>query len=897
MTDQRVAESDGMGSVFSATMRVANLGTRVGRSDNYKGYSYLLRRGMLSEDHFRHDGKGAWIWSLAYSEQDSRLVLLLSSQAQPGLRLQVGGWQFSLSSADVVEGRENMRLYEWDAQDLGWEVGDELDVNLVRHENRRPNVVLILADDFGWGDVSSNNPDSAMTTPNIDSIAQSGINFLDAHASAAACSPTRYSLLTGRYSWRSWMKTEVLNGYDRPLIGSDVPTLATLLSDNGYRTGIVGKWHVGLDFARLDDIEDVHRINRGIDFDGGIVDGPLDHGFDEFWGMSANHTWPVPVYLQDRGFSMVPEGTEQPAVGNMFASQILESFTDRAVSFIDRAVESDEPFFLYMPVNTPHVPLAPGQGFVESTDMGLYGDVIAETDWSVGQVLDAIERGGELENTLVIFTSDNGSDMNRLPADAPFDHTRRGSGRSVRAYSVANHQSNGPWRDSKGSTYEGGHRVPLFMQWPDYIVPGERRWSTVALNDIYATFAEILGVEVEEGTAIDSVSMYPMLRDDSATRGVPVVHLSSRGNFAIREGDWKYIEQEPKRLFNLRTDPGESNNRYWSEPEIVEQLKASLEEIRDMEDGNLSSDATLRSLVIAGIDYGEFDPEVESYTAHLAKDVETVEVIAFPTQIDSTIHLATSSGDKRFGFARRGRLEIGLGRGDTTIRAIVTAPDRKSKKTYTVTIGRAQEPSIIGIQNDGIPKPGVPLSVDTDRILHGEFHRDPELEYQWIVDDEEVEGATDATFTPTESELGKTIKVRVGFTDDGGMRSERTSAATEPVGVAVTSYFDVIPASHDGESRFYFELHFSEEMDLLHMEIRQHAFTLEGGEVVNASRPRRGRPGQNMLWHIWVEPDGDGDIYIALPPTEDCDVQGAICAEDGRMLLSHNEITVAGPGG
>ena len=179
----------------------------------------------------------------------------------------------------------------------------------------RPNVVVILADDLGWGDVQSNNPDSAMTTPRMDSIASAGARFSDAHSSSSACTGTRYGLLTGRYSWRSWMSAYVLNGYDRPLIGPDRPTLGTLLQGHGYRTAAVGKWHLGMDFTRLSDIDEVTITNRGIDFDAEIVDSPIDHGFDEFFGVSANNTWRPQVYIRNDRFAANPGQTTPEQLG------------------------------------------------------------------------------------------------------------------------------------------------------------------------------------------------------------------------------------------------------------------------------------------------------------------------------------------------------------------------------------------------------------------------------------------------------------------------------------------------------------------------------------------------------------------------------------------------------
>ena len=217
----------------------------------------------------------------------------------------------------------------------------------------RPNVVLILADDLGWGDIQSNNPDSAMITPHIDGIATAGVKFTDAHSPSSMCSPTRYGLLTGRYSWRTWLSAGVLGGSSRPMIGPDRPTLGTLLQGQGYRTAAIGKWHLGMDFARLSDIDKVTEVNKGVDFDADIVDSPIDHGFDEFFGTSANLNWQPHIYIRDRRFLANPDRENQPDSAFYGVYEVLDRLTDEAVSFIEREGQTNTPFFLYLPLHTP----------------------------------------------------------------------------------------------------------------------------------------------------------------------------------------------------------------------------------------------------------------------------------------------------------------------------------------------------------------------------------------------------------------------------------------------------------------------------------------------------------------------------------------------------------------
>ena len=343
-------------------------------------------------------------------------------------------------------------------------------------DTSRPNVVLILADDLGWGDIRSNNPDSAMTTHHIDAIASAGVNFTDAHSPSSVCTPTRYGLLTGRYAWRSWLTRGTLSFHDRPLIGLDRPTLGTLLQGHGYRTAAVGKWHLGMDFARVSDVEEVTANNRGIDFNAEILDGPLEHGFDEFFGTSANIRWEPHVYIRNNRFTANPDTEDTPTPGFYEFAEVLDRLTEEAVGFIEREGQAGEPFFLYLPLTAPHVPLVPNADFRGLTGLGNYADFVAQVDWTVGQVLDAVDNAGVSQNTLVIFASDNGSFKGGIPVPNHDDH-----------------MSNGVWRGRKTTIYEGGHRVPLMMRWPAGIEAGSTLAATVSLTDLYATLDDILG--------------------------------------------------------------------------------------------------------------------------------------------------------------------------------------------------------------------------------------------------------------------------------------------------------------------------------------------------------------------------------------------------------------------
>ena len=651
-----------------------------------------------------------------------------------------------------------------------------------------PNVVLILADDMGWGDVRSNNPDSSMITPRIDGIRASGVNFTDGHSPSSVCSPTRYGLLTGRYAWRSWLTRGNLSVHDRPLIGPDRPTLGTLLQGQGYRTAAIGKWHLGMEFARLTDIESVTEINRGIDFDAATLDGPLDHGFDEFFGTSSNLHWEPHVYIRDRRFTANPDRGDQPASGHYEYGDVLDRMTEEAVSFIEREGQTDTPFFLYLPLHTPHTPTVPNAQFDGLTGLGSYADVVAQLDWTVGQVLDALNRVDARENTLVVFTSDNGSFMGLIPVPNHVDH-----------------RPNSTWRDGKKSIYEGGHRVPLLMQWPKGIEAGSTVDATVSLTDMYATLADIVGEEHEPGVATDSVSLVPLLSGDAATRGVPVIHHSNGGMFAIRDGRWKLVFgdgnggddsslylpssdppfSQPERLYDLEQNPTEWRNVIKARPEVVARMTALMEEIHSAEDGTLKDHATLRTLRFAGVNIGTFSSDVLNYAATVDRSVETVRVTALPTATDARVAITTPDGRRlyeKYSYGRyaHGQANIELSENRTTITVSVTSPNKSENTKYTVSIRRVGLPTV-----NGTPMVGETLTADTSGIVDGDGLTNAIFSYQWLASDgaseTDIAGSTSVTYTLSDEDEGKTVKVRVSFNDDAGNEETLTSEATVAV--------------------------------------------------------------------------------------------------------------------
>ena len=738
----------------------------------------------------------------------------------------------------------------------------------------RPNIVLILADDLGWGHIQSNNPDSAMTTPRIDSIAAAGAKFTDAHSPSSACTGTRYGLLTGRYSWRSWLTHGVVNAFDRPLIGPDRPTLGTLLQGHGYRTAVVGKWHLGMDFGRLSDVDEVDGLNKGVDFSADIVDGAINHGFDEFFGTGGNLSFSFPpVYIRDNRFTATPVAIGPVVRGNIEFHQVLDRLTGEAVSFIERAGEAEEPFFLYLPLNAPHEPIAPNEEFDGLTGLGDYADIVAQVDWSVGEVLDAIHRVGASDNTLVIFTSDNGSFKGR-----------------IRVPNHVDHRSNGSWKHGKGSIYEGGHRIPLVLQWPAVVRAGSAIDATVSLTDMYATLSDILVEEPASGVAPDSVSLLPILLGEAETRGEPVVHHSTHGIFALRDGRWKLVFTNALQLYDLEQDPGESRNVAGANREVVKRLEATLADIRSAEDGTRSGDATLRRLRLDGIDIGLFDPGVRNYAAFVRPGIETVEVTALPTVTDARVSISTPEGRLLYGRPQRGRVQVELANPTTTIVANVLSPDESATTTYTVTLTRSDVTII------GAAVVGETLTVDTPGIPDPDGLNNLGNTYQWIRSDGstdvDIVGATGAAYVLAVEDEGRSILVRVSFTDGGGSVQKRTSAPTTAVEVALTAEFQQLPDSHDGYGTFTFRVLFSEPVYAGYRTLRDHSSEVSSGNVVEARRV----DGRNDLWEIEVQPHRHVSVVITLPPTENCAAQGAICTSDGKRLITRLQIPVAPQG-
>ncbi|MAS96550.1 MAG: arylsulfatase [Verrucomicrobiales bacterium] len=465
----------------------------------------------------------------------------------------------------------------------------------------KPNIIFILADDQGFGDVTALNPEGKIPTPNIDRIAHEGMIFTDGHTSSAVCTPTRYSVLTGRYHWRTRLQKGVLGGYSPPLITPDRLTVAGLLKENGYYTACVGKWHLGFDWQLKGggiandegDFSGGFKDGWNVDYTAPIKNGPVDVGFDTFFGISASLDMPPYVYIQDR--IATEEATVEkafhrpgPAGESFEAVDVLPKITEKTVSIIDeRAAASKEgdPFFIYFPLNAPHTPIVPTDEWKGKSGINIYADFTMQVDWTVGQVLEALDRNGIADNTLIFFTTDNG-----CSPQAKFDELQ-----------AAGHEPSYIYRGHKADIYEGGHRVPFVARWPGKVKAGSKTDQLVGQIDLLATAAEIVGAKVPEDMGEDSVSFLPILlgKDEAPIRN-SIISQSINGSFAIRDGDWKlcvcpgsggWSDPRPGRsdmtglppvqLYDLSKNPEETNNLAEGHPDRVTKMKAQLQELID----------------------------------------------------------------------------------------------------------------------------------------------------------------------------------------------------------------------------------------------------------------------------------------------------------------------------
>ena len=466
--------------------------------------------------------------------------------------------------------------------------------SVAANDTSKPNIVFILADDLGYGDASCLNPNSGIKTNNIDRIAMSGLTFTDAHSSSAVSTPTRYGILTGRYNWRSTLKQGVLDGFSPALIPPGRKTMAMMLKERGYQTACMGKWHLGWDWNNIGNGSDK------VDYTKPIKNGPTTLGFDYFFGISASLDMPPYVYVENDKVTSPPshitEGNnisyDKPGsdgsywrkgvTGGDFDHQYcLSNIIDHAVNFIDQKTLPDKPYFLYLALPAPHTPILPSKEFQAKSQLNNYADFVLMVDSKVGEVLDAIERSGDRENTIVVFASDNGC--------SPWA--------DFKTLISKGHNPSYIFRGTKADLFDGGHRIPCLMQWPDKIVKPGTINQTICLTDFMATFASITGYSMADGEGEDSYNLLPVILhpDNTQILREAIVSHSINGSFTIRQGDWKLLlaagsggwsfpvpssrEEEGLpliQLYNLRKDPSENENVQDKYPEVVQRLTSLL---------------------------------------------------------------------------------------------------------------------------------------------------------------------------------------------------------------------------------------------------------------------------------------------------------------------------------
>ena len=469
--------------------------------------------------------------------------------------------------------------------------------SLARGESM-PNVIFVLADDLGIGDVSPTNPNCKIQTPNLQMMADEGITFFDAHSPSAVCTPTRYGVLTGRYNWRSTLAKGVLSGTSDHLIPAERPTVAHLLRKSGYHTQMIGKWHLGWDWAKSSSDQ-----WKNIDFSKPVKNGPDINGFEGYYAHCGSLDMPPYVWVDTGRSTAIPvreEGVTRqqdpygwyrkgPIGPDFNIPDVLPHLFDKAVSHVEsrtKDAKAGKPFFLYLALPAPHTPIVPVPPFKDASGLNPYADFVMQVDHHMGQLLSALKEAGIDDNTLVFFTSDNG-----CSPQANFDVLKEHG-----------HDPSGGFRGHKADIYEGGHRVPFIVRWPNGIKGGQQTNAVACLTDLYATLRDITGQPVEDLGGEDSFSLSPAFNGEATTARTTLVSHSIGGSFSIRQGEWKLCisagsggwstprEAEakkqglpPMQLFNLKEDRAENHNLVDENPGKVNELLNQL--AREVEQG------------------------------------------------------------------------------------------------------------------------------------------------------------------------------------------------------------------------------------------------------------------------------------------------------------------------
>jgi len=472
-------------------------------------------------------------------------------------------------------------------------------------EQSKPNIIYVLADDLGYGDIAAFNDNGKIKTPNIDRLAAEGIKFTDAHTSSAVCTPTRYGILTGRYNWRSKLKSGVLTGKSKALIPNTRSTVASMLKKNEYHTAFIGKWHLGWDWA----LKNPEQFGGGgwdaidfenIDFSKPVTNTPNDLGFDYAYGHSGSLDMAPYVYVENGMPTGVPTKLtvdkgkytwwrEGPTADDFIHDEVTSNFFNKAMGYLEERSKEENPFFMYLALPSPHTPILPTEEWLGKSDLNPYADFVMMIDDYMGQLLSTIEKSGIAENTLVIFASDNG-----CSPEADFA-----------LLAEKGHDPSAIYRGHKADIFEGGHRVPFIARWPNRIEAGRISNQTISTVDLMATCADIVGYSLSDNEGEDSYSMVSLFDQEQMDQSFreATVHHSINGTFAIRKEEWKLIMSPgsggwsfPRpndkaiidtlpaiQLYNLDTDPGEQKNLQAVNPDKVNELKSLL--IKYIKDG------------------------------------------------------------------------------------------------------------------------------------------------------------------------------------------------------------------------------------------------------------------------------------------------------------------------
>jgi arylsulfatase A len=466
---------------------------------------------------------------------------------------------------------------------------------------RRPNIVILYADDMGYGDLGVQNPASKIPTPHLDRLASQGMRFTDAHSSSGICTPSRYALLHGRYHWRKFHG--IVNSFDQPVMDDEKTTLPELLQAKGYRTACIGKWHLGWDWKAIQQPGAKPTKGEGFapdafDWSRPIPGGPLAHGFESYFGDDVPNFPPYAWFENDRVITKptvslsTPKPTAEgswearpgPSVKDWDFWDVMPKLTERAVDWIGHQ-SADAPFFLYFPFTSPHAPIIPTPEFQGKSQANGYGDFMTQTDATVGRVLQALKERGFADNTLVIFSADNG------PEHYAYERVRK-----------YEHHSMGPLRGLKRDIWEGGHRVPFIVRWPGVTPAGQVNDGLISQIDLFATIAAVVGAEIPAGSAEDSYNQLPLIQGKSPSAREVLVHNTNPNGYALRQGDWVLIAAKtgavskvpdwfsqrngyvanthPGELYNLREDLAQKQNRYGEMPEKVQALSTLLKQVQ-----------------------------------------------------------------------------------------------------------------------------------------------------------------------------------------------------------------------------------------------------------------------------------------------------------------------------